>query len=314
MNIAVTSGRTDRRLHSGSRQICLVIMQEWMDALRSRRALSVILLYLLIAVLSMNGFLSILQRLEAQLAELLQLPVPDRPGGMVHALWRSDRFRRMVAQAVQSNALAESLVGASPIALAYAGLTFFYAPLLIALIAPSRIADEIGTGAVRPMLLRTSRLRWSVGKLLGLGLMIALSLALGATGAWVLTCIRMPATDRLALLAPMLGWSMLAWVYGFAFLGLCSGLAHLTRSGVRATLASIVALALVGILYWVANRFAGEGWRQFLEIVRLLTPQAHRAGLWGRTPSAVVPATATLLALGTAFHLCGYAIWRRRDA
>lgn len=304
-----------RSLPGGWRQIVTIVRQEWLDALHSRRALAVIVLYLLVGVLSMNGFMTLLQRLETELAEVLQLQLPDQPGGLTHALWRSDRFRRMVERAVGSSSLASELMGTSPIALAHAGLAFFYAPLLMALIAPARIAEEIGGGSVRLMLLRTTRLRWSIGKLLGQALLMGLSLALGAVGAWVLACIRMPSADRLALLPAMLVWSMRAGIYAFAFLGLVTGVGQLTRSPARATLLAILAMGAIGILYWVSTRFAAEtGWRALLDTVRQLTPQGHRMGMWRRSPSDWLPAAATLIALGLSFHLLGYAVWRRRDA
>ena len=295
------------------RHIGLIMRNECQDALRSRRALVVILLFMAAALLTMNGFLTILLRLENELAETLQLPAAEQPGAVVDALWRSDRFHRMVARAVRSEELVRDLVGMSPIALVYAGLLFFYTPLLVALAAPVRVAEELAGGSVRYVLIRASRLSWSVGKFLGQAAVLVVALLCSGLGAWVLVRMRMAGASDWRHGAEMLFWAGRAWVYGMAFLGMVLGVAHVTRSPSRCTAIALLTVFLVGTLAWASERYAGPGWRQMGYVIHPLLPQAHRLDLWRSSAAHAVPAAVMLLALGTGYLLAGYAWFRRRD-
>jgi len=56
-----------------------VACYEWFDALRSRRALVVLLLYLAAAVCNMHWSINLLHKLESELATALQLRPRNRP-------------------------------------------------------------------------------------------------------------------------------------------------------------------------------------------------------------------------------------------
>ena len=53
---------------------------EWENALRSRRALVLLLLYLAAAVLCMKGTISMLSKMESELVRVLRLPDSGRCG------------------------------------------------------------------------------------------------------------------------------------------------------------------------------------------------------------------------------------------
>jgi len=295
------------------RQTGIVALNEWSDALRSRRAIVVILLYLGAALLTMNSFLSVLLRLENELAELLGLPAAQQPGAVVDALWRSDRFRGLVAGAVRSESLVSELVGHSPVVLAFAGLAFFYTPILVALVAPVRVAEELANGTVRYVTVRASRLSWTLGKFLGQLLLFAVALAASAFGAWLLARYRLAASDAWLQAQGLFVWTFRIGAYGFAFLGLLMGVAHWTRSPSRCTALALMTVFGLSLLSWALERYEGDGIRQLFPLVNQLLPQAYRMGLWRASYAHVGPAALALAALGISYLLLGYAGFRRRD-
>ncbi|MDZ4197672.1 MAG: ABC transporter permease subunit, partial [Kiritimatiellia bacterium] len=272
------------------RQIGLIFRQEMSDALRSRRAAVVLLLYLAAATLTMNGSLSLLQRLESELASVLQLPASAEPGVVTQALWKSERFRNMVARAAGSTSLVAELVGLSPIVLIYAGLAFFYTPFLAVLVAAPRLSEDLSHGSVRFVVSRAPRGAWSAGKGLAQVGLIAFSLLMGAAGAWIVARFRMPGADALELALGFASESGRALIYTLPFIGLAVGISQTTRSPNRAIGFGLALLFMLGILAWACSRYEGEGWAQIWTALRRCLPQAYRMDLWSRAPPRFIPA------------------------
>lgn len=298
---------------SVARQIGWVMRQELSDALRSRRAAVILLLYLAVSALTMNGALSGLLRLENELASVLQLPASPEPGAVTSALWKSERFRRIVSSATGSSSLVSELIGVSPIVLIFAGLAFFYTPLLAILVVSPRISEEISGGAARFALSRTSRGAWSAGKSLGLVALVGVALLMGGAGAWTVARFRMPGADPLELASGILVESVRALAYSIPYLGLALGVSHVTRSPSRATGVALAVLFAVSLLAWVSAKYAGEGWAALWNAARAVTPQAYRVDLWFRAPARFLPAAVSLAALGAVYAAAGFLLFRRRD-
>ena len=298
---------------SAMTRVGLILRNEWTEALRSRRIWVVILLYVAVALLSMNGMLSLLLRLENELAELLGLQAGTQPGAVVDALWRSPRFRQMMANAMRSESIVLDLTGQSPVVLAYAGLAFFYTPLLVALVTPLRIAEDLASGTIRYIVTRTSLISWTLGKFLAQALLFALALLLSAAGAWLLTRYRMVGADPWALATGIFLWSARVWFYGLAFMGLVMGLAHWTSSPSKAMATSLLAVFGTSIAVWLFERYTGDGWQGLFALLQGILPQAYRMELWRSSWLYIWPAACTLCALGLTYLFAGYAVFRRRD-
>ena len=153
---------------------------EWENALRSRRALVLLLLYLAAAVLCMNGTISMLSKMESELVRVLRLPDSGQTGVVSETLWKSKSFRNMIAAGVDDRLVFEDISKRHPVELLYAWFAFFCAPILVVLVSGTRVAEDLRTGVARYMLVRTSRLEWSLGKYTGQALMIASALAVSA--------------------------------------------------------------------------------------------------------------------------------------
>ena len=296
-----------------ARQTWLVTCNELSDALRSRRAAVVLLLYLAASVLFMYSVLGLLQNVENEVAGVLQIPTSSQAGAVTEALWKSDRFRQGVEHATGNSGIVVDLMSTSPVVLIYAMLVFLFTPMLVMLVASGRVADELASGSARYVLVRTSRLSWSVGKYLGQAALMAVALLLSGVGAWCVARLRMMGANGLEIALGMVLWSLRAWVYSLGFLGLALGVSHLTRSGARATILALLALIAMTILAAVADHRVGAGWRQLWYLAIVLTPQGHRFDLWRSSAAHLVPAVLYMVALGAGYLLAGYAIFRRRD-
>ncbi|MBQ9430881.1 MAG: ABC transporter permease subunit [Kiritimatiellae bacterium] len=296
-------------------QIWRVAVYELRDAVRSRRAIVVLALYLVAAVGCMYGSISLLGRLEADLAKMLQLPASQKTGVVSTTLWKSKPFQHMVRGAVRDDMVYNDIVGKHPVELIYAWFTLTYAPLLVILVAGNRIADDVRSGAVRYMISRVSRGCWSCGKFAGQALMIGLALAAGTIGAYITARIRLySAAGSYDLLLPMFNWSFRAWVYSFAYLGMALGVSHLTRSGSKATALGILVMALFALVPACCDFFAEPvGWQSYLPQLAQLVPGGHKSSISRSSLPVFIHASLFLIALGGCYLSAGFWFFRKRD-
>ena len=287
---------------------------EWGGAIRSRRALVLLVLYLGAALLCMNGTISVLGRMEKELAEVLQLPDSGETGVVSASLWKSKPFNELVRSVVGESPVLDDISGRHPVELIYAWFVFLCAPLLTVLVAGTRVSEDLRSGAVRYMLVRETRLEWSVGKYLGQALMIAVALVVSAMGAAVVAFCRLSSGTAASLFLPLLNWGLRAWVYSLAWLGLALGISHLTRSPGRATALGIVAIGLFGALPPVMDFLcAFMGAPDALTHLRMLVPAGAETSLWRFSAAPLLSGSFHLVILGLTYLMAGAAFFCRRD-
>jgi ABC-type transport system involved in multi-copper enzyme maturation permease subunit len=291
----------------------VVALHEVVDGFRSRRALALFLLYLLGSVGSCLVFIKVLHSIEGELVSAMGLTPSGEAGSVTATLWQSDSFKHMMGELVGDRTLASRLLAIPPLALFYGWLSFFFAPLLVLLLSSPRIAEEVGTGSVRYLLVRTGPAEWCSGKLAGQAVLLMAALLLSAAGAWVVGYFRFSGFQPLASIPHFLGFALKAWIYTWPFLCLALAVSQFTRSPVIATAAAFVAFAVIQIISGTAQYFTGEGWRRLLDVVYVLTPRSGRLGLWTPEVPPFVSAAALLAALGLGYFLSGYAFFVRRD-
>ena len=291
-----------------------VACYEWFDALRSRRALVVLLLYMAAAVCNMHWSINLLHKLENELTTLLQLPKSEQTGVVSTTLWKSKPFQRLMKEMAQNDAVLKDITGKHPVELIYAWFAFFYTPLLVVLVAGNRIAEDIGSGAVRYVIFRTSRASWSLGKFVGQTLMIGLALILSGAGAYFVAVYRLSGSSTPDLFLNMVQWSGRAWIYSIPYLGLAMGLSHLTRSASKATVMGIIAITFCFVVSILIRHLTAEtGWRSLLPYLGVLLPDEHKMYLWRNAAAPLVTGTVYLITLGFCYLLAGYAVFRKRD-
>jgi ABC-type transport system involved in multi-copper enzyme maturation permease subunit len=259
--------------------------------------------------LTING----LQKMETELVKLLQLPESDQVGVVSKTLWKSKPFQRMMRHIVKDKDVYEDIVGKHPVELMYALLVFFYTPLLVVLVSANRISDDIGSGTIRYIAFRSSRITWSFGKFFGQAGMIGLALLLSGIGAWVVALIRLHGAG-LPLLLNIFDWSVRSWIYALPFLGLCMGLSHLTRSGSKATILGILGISVFFVLTIFYKLFENaDGWKSVFVYIGTFIPESHGGLLWRRSPVAVATGSLWMITLAMCYHISGYLVFRKRD-
>jgi len=294
------------------RRILAVVLQEGTDALRSRRALLMLGLYLAAAILTVNAFISVTRRIESELAEALQLPRVEQVGGSTEVLWQSPLFRRMLARLVGDAEVAEGLIQVPPVALFYGWAVFFFTPALVMLFSASRIAEDTDSGSARYILMRTTRGEWVAGKFAGQALWVALALACAGAGAWLVAYFRLPGMDGWGVARGLFVFSFKAWVYALAFAGMALGLSQWIRLPVPAMAAGFAGWLGSHMLYGIASHFGENGSSLWIGL-HVVLPQGHKLDLWRTGSGAVLAAGFFLLVMGAAYLLLGYAWFRRRD-
>ena len=291
-----------------------IAAMEWGLAVRSRRAMVMTLLFLAVAAGVMYLTITSFMAIEREVLSSLSLPTDGAPGSAMMTLWKSKPFVRFVEHVSGGSLVFADIRGRHPILLVYAIFLFHVVPLLTLLVSSSRVADDIRSGAARYWLVRVTRTEWSLGKFLGEALMLASAMVVGALAAWGVVLARLPFADGLTMLPGIVDWTLRAWVYAFAWLGLFLGLSHLVKSGGKAT--ALCILALLGAAAWepmldnLAENVAGFGWASHLDA---LVPNSSWTLLWRRSVPAVLEGSVRLASLAFFYLALGATVFRRRD-
>jgi ABC-type transport system involved in multi-copper enzyme maturation permease subunit len=291
-----------------------VALFELAAAVRTRRAIVLVALYLAASLLGMSGAITALGKMEDRLAEILQVEKVEGKSGVVSAaLWKAKPFQQLVRSVVDDSLIYDDIVGKHPAELIYAWIVFLAVPLLTVLVATRRVAEEVKSGAAKYMLLRVTRLEWTLGKYLGIALLMLVGLLIGAIAAWIVAAFRLSGADIPALLPAMIVWSVKAWFLSLAWLGLALGVSHLFKSGAKADAVAILLMIAFSVVPAILKDF-GSAWLggKLLVLVRLF-PSSVDAALW-RSSFLPVAASATwLVMLGLLYLSVGHAVFARRD-
>ena len=295
-------------------RIVRVALFELAAAVRTRRAIVLVALYLAASLLGMSGAITALGKMEDRLAEILQVEKVEGKSGVVSAaLWKSKPFQHLVRSAVGDSLVYDDIVGKHPAELIYAWIVFLAVPLLTVLVATRRVAEEVKSGAAKYMLLRVTRLEWTLGKYLGLALLMLVGLLVGGIAAWIVAACRLSGADIPALLPAMIVWSLKAWFLSLAWLGLALGVSHLFKSGAKADAVAILLMiawaAIPSILNGLGTKILGG---HMLFLVRLF-PSSVDAALWRASFLPVAASATWLVMLGLLYLSVGHAVFARRD-
>jgi hypothetical protein len=262
----------------------------------------------------MNGSISILGKMERELAAVLQLPDSEKTGVVSASLWKSKPFTKIVRATVGEGPVMDDIFGRHPVELLYAWFAFLCAPLLAVLVCGTRISDDLRSGAVRYMLVRESRLEWTLGKYVGQTFMIAVALVASSLGSAAVAFFRLSPDVAGGLFFPMIGWGLRAWIYSLAWIGLALGISHLTRSSGRATALGIFAICLFAAVSPLVGLLNSHfGWPDAVRHVGMLFPGSAEASLWRFAVVPVLTGGFHLFLLGLVYLAFGAAVFSRRD-
>ncbi len=297
------------------RDVGIVAGHELGEALRSRRVLILALLYLGGAVAGTFILIEVLAGLEAMLAQTLAVAASERPGTFTQELMSSAEAQRFLAEVLDDAELAAELVTIPPLALFYGWMVINFCPALVMLTSSEAVATDLATGAARFSLVRTPRLSFSVGKLVGQAALMAVSVMAGAIGVWVTGYFQFEGFAPGPTALWMLALCGRGFVYCLAYVGIAIGLSHLTRSVPWSRALGLITLGITGILWGIAHldrvqEAAGPAVRALVPLL----PRAHQTDLWRPDLLDRLPALVMLCALCVIYFALGYRFRARRDA
>lgn len=160
------------------RTVGLVAGFDLYESLRSRKALALILIYVVIALGATALFASAVNRVFAQLAEQVGTDMVDK-------VMESDEMQRLVTRMTGGDeALAQELLRIPLLALFYQVVITTFMPLIMVLTSSDAVSSEIASGSARFALFRVDRAGWAIGKLLGQTLLMLVGILVGALACW----------------------------------------------------------------------------------------------------------------------------------
>ncbi len=287
---------------------------ELSGAIRSRRAIVYIILYLAISLLGMNGAISGLAKMESQLSDVLQVEKVEGKSGIVSAaLWKSKPFQRLARSVAGDSLVYDDICGKHPAELIYAWIVFLAVPLLAVFVSSRRIAEDVKSGAAKYMLLRVTRLEFTMAKYIGQALLVLIGLLVGAVGAWCVAAFRLSGADLPALLPAMLVWSLKAWFLSLAWIGLALGISHFFKSGAKSDAMATLTLIAFAVVPNLIRLFADGPLSGKLRVFTMLFPSAVTDNLWRASFLPVASSACWLFMLGLLYLSLGHAYFAGRD-
>ncbi len=287
---------------------------ELAGAMRSRRALVYVVLYLAISLLGMNGSISGLAKMEEQLSDILQVEKTEGKSGVVSAaLWKSKPFQNLARKVVGDSLVYDDICGKHPAELIYAWIVFLAVPLLAVFVSSRRIAEDIKSGSAKYMLLRVTRLEFTMAKYLGMALLVLFGLLAGAVGAWCVAAFRLSGADIPALLPAMLMWSVKAWFLSLAWIGIALSVSHFFMSGAKADAVATIILIAFSVAPTLLTHFADGPISGKLRVFMMIFPSEAADQLWRTSFLPVATAALWLVMLGLFWLSLGHIYFSRRD-
>lgn len=292
-----------------AQSIRLVASFDLLESLRSRKAIVLLLLYLMGSLGASGIFIRLLIALRERLEEEVGRAVDMKQ------LMESPGMARVVGGLTGDQDVANAIVTIPPMALFYGWVAMNFVPLLVLFTSSDAISGDLSSGAARYSLFRTDRVSWALGKLVGQTALMAVGVLVGAVACWCTGLIwldKMPVGDTAYWLLRISGRAI---VYSFPYLGMAMCASQLTRTRARAGALAllIMFMAAVGGTLVQVKPIVEQAPTLFEALAKLF-PSGHHLSLWHPHLSRSLPAMLGLVAIGLAFFALGFWRFSRRDA
>ncbi|OVE75678.1 hypothetical protein BVX97_03845 [bacterium E08(2017)] len=295
------------------RDMWVVGRNELAESVRSRRALVVLILYLAGSVLTCNIIVSVIHKAENSISKALQLPPSTSAGVVTDALWEHRPFRHAMVEVIGDRRVAMELFEVPPMAMIFSALAFFFTPMLVMLTSSTRISEELSTGSIRFVAVRTSRAAWCLGKYIGQALVLVVVLQLAAIGAWCVFRLRLADLDSLAMAQAMAVYAWKVWLYSLAYIGLALGVSQMTKSPNKAMSVGFLIWFVMAIVQSIASWQLKDDGSSLWMFADMLTPMGHSLDMWRLDTAHQLQGAFFLLALGFSYFFGGYLFFARKD-
>lgn len=293
------------------RDILLVSRFEVLRAIRTWRALALIMLYLVASAGGAWIFVQLLGEMENSIATAMGVPTTDTPGTMLAELMASDSYHRLVSAFTGSEAMADQLVSVPPLAMWHMWLGLLLVPFFAASASAESISIDLSSRALRYEALRTGRLELVLGRAMGQVILTGMATIVSIIAVWFVGMWFMVGNSPVGLAWALMSLSLRAWIFGLPFVGIGICCSQLTASSAWARVLAIGGTAGTwigfGFMRWVETTWAAPVADAMLQVL----PQGWMRGLWG-SPDWMLSSLVCLALAGAAGSL-GYLRFAGRD-
>lgn len=294
------------------RDAWLIASFDLRESIRTRRALVLALLYLLVAAITSYIYVQVVKLAEEAAAEVIGTIADGgekvAAAAAVNLAQNTGYQGLLYVIAAGDPQIAGHLATYPPMVLVFTWFSLGFLPWLIALTSYDLVAGDLHLRTVRFVALRTSRGAFVVGKLLSQVLLVALIASLGMLPVLLIGAAYLTHFDLLAnFLALLQVWPILA-LFAFAVLGPVTCASQLVRGpGAARALAILLLFAL-----WILSVYAlvaGDP----ISLLGFITPFPYKA--WFFHPDVLHRLAAALacVALCAGYAWVGFQVFRRRD-
>lgn len=271
------------------------------ESLRTRRALVLVLLYILIAATASGIYVSIVGALE----QTLDAAIGAADADAAFDAAKDQGYRSVLLFFANGDgALADAFASYPAMVLLFAWVSLAFLPWFIALTSYDQIAGDLHLRTIRYAALRTTRLAYVAGKLVAQAIIVAGVAALGMLPVVITGALYLPGFDLVATVLSLLSTLPITLVCALGFLGIVSLASQLCRSPGAARAAALGLLFLVYMLG--AHPDTGLLFAYF-------SPWHWKAGLFHPAIATRLFSVAACLGLCVGYTALGYLRFRNRD-
>jgi ABC-type transport system involved in multi-copper enzyme maturation permease subunit len=286
--------------HSFVRDAALIAGFDLRESLRTRRALVLVLLYLLIAAAASGIYVQVVRAIEDTLRA-----AAGAEADVAMAMARDEGYRGVLLFVSGGDAtLANHLATYPAMVLIFAWTSLAFLPWFIALTSYDQIAGDLHLRTIRYAALRTSRAAYVAGKLAAQAALVAGVAALGTLPVILIGAVYLPSFDPVANIGSILATWPITLVYSLAVLGIVCFASQMCRSPGAARAVAVGALFLA----WLSSLGLGA-W----SVLSPLSPWSWKNGLFHPDVPTRVTAVVACLAICLGFTALGYLRFRKRD-
>lgn len=297
---------------SSFRDILLVGRFEVLRAVRTWRALALLMLYGIGYGGASYIFVAILHGLENQVARQLGVATTDTPGALLGSLVESDTFQEMILAMTGNEQLMEELTTIPPLAIFAMWFGLLMIPFFAASAAAECISIDLRSRALRFEALRTGRLELVLGRFAGQLTLTVMASLVAVLVTWSIGMFAMVGNPPVGLLIALLVMTAKAWTFSIPFAGVGVAASALTTSPAWARVLAIGTTAGSWVAYGFASAVDGGDYSLLADIAYQILPQGWMRMLW-EPGLGWLPAALALCCMGTAAVGVGFARFQGRD-
>ncbi len=299
-----------------ARDTLLVARFELGEALRTRLLLVMVLLFVGGGGFSAWGFSKFIAQMENVSAQALGAPGSKQAGSQLGRLRHTPMYRTLMRAVSGDEQKAAYMASLPPMVLFYAWMTLAFTPWLVLLTSADTIAAEVASRSIRYTALRTGRLEYAVGKLIGQTVIVAAVIGLAGITFYVVSWIFMAGFAHGEMARGILSYAPLVLAHALPFVGFALFASMVMSSANAARALALGGMSILGILYGLSRAEelrTGSVSNALWDLAAYLSPFGHTDGLLYPGGAAFWTDLTICLALTAVYFGVGFAWLRKRD-